>query len=525
MTTSAAATTSGEVQGRGWPLYRPGAADLVFLVVALVVLRGAAEGLLDDPGLGWHLRNIDAIRANGGWLTQDPFTDPHGEPPPPWYTNQWLGELPLYLGWRLAGLEGIAVVCALVIALTARCLYRMLIHDGLPWPLAVAWTALGALGTSCSWVARPNLFTVLFVLLTARVLEQYHQGRLSRLRTLWLLPLFAAWANIHGGFLAGFILLALTLAVEVAQAVASLDAADRQTAWHRALHIGLLSGAAFLATLVNPYGPDLYRWTFQLLGDKYFMELHLEWRSPDFHSGGAMRYELLLLLFPLVLALSRRRPSLLEMVLSVAWLHLALTGFRYVALWVVIAVPVMARSSMEITYLQDLARRWQLSTAPGSLFFTRQGAAPWLWSVLLAAGLLGAGWALEGRFARLKEGGIVATKALDRFLAVIAEWRKEHGRAPVIFHSYDWGGYLTWHGWPEVLNWIDDRNEVQGKKRAEEYFSIVGTRPGWEKKLANVDLVCVSSKVPLAYRLAEASDTWRKLDSDDENAVIFERIR
>src|SRR5262249_15082226 len=150
---------------------------LVFLFVAIVALRGAAQGLLDDPGLGWHLRNIDAIRANGWFLSVDPFTDHHGLPPPAWYTNQWLGEMPVYLGWRLAGLEGIAVVCALVIALIARVLYRMLIQDGLSWPVAVAWTALGTLGTSCSWVARPNLFTVLFVLLTARVLEQYQQGR------------------------------------------------------------------------------------------------------------------------------------------------------------------------------------------------------------------------------------------------------------------------------------------------------------------------------------------------------------
>src|SRR5437773_271057 len=117
MTTEANAATG---QGRDLSRYRPGVADLVFLFVAVVALRGAAQGLLDDPGLGWHLRNIDAIRGNGWWLTEDPFTYSRGEEPRAWYTNQWLGEMPLYLGWRLAGLEGIAVVCALVIALLAR---------------------------------------------------------------------------------------------------------------------------------------------------------------------------------------------------------------------------------------------------------------------------------------------------------------------------------------------------------------------------------------------------------------------
>ena len=60
----------------------------------------------------------------------------------------------------------------------------------------------------------------------------------------------------------------------------------------------------------------------------------------------------------IVLALSRRGASLPELLLSVAWLHLALTGFRYVALWVVVATPVMARASVEIPYLQEAARRF-----------------------------------------------------------------------------------------------------------------------------------------------------------------------
>src|SRR5262249_40418216 len=147
-----------------------------------------------------------AMRAEGWWLTRDPFTYPRDQEPPAWYTNQWLGELPLYLGWKLAGQEGIAFVSAVVIAVIARGLYRSLIRGGLGCAVAIFWTALGTLGTACSWVARPNLFTILFVLITARVLILFHEGRVSRRATLWLLPLFAIWANTHGGFLAGFIL-------------------------------------------------------------------------------------------------------------------------------------------------------------------------------------------------------------------------------------------------------------------------------------------------------------------------------
>ncbi len=501
---------------------RPGVADLIFLFVALAVVWGSAHGLLDDPGLGWHLRNIDAMLDAGGWLTKDSFTDHHGQPPPTWFVNQWLGELPLWLGWRLAGLEGIAVAAAVVIALMARCLYLMLMRDGLPWSLALVWTLLGTLGTQCSWTVRPNIFTIFFVLITGRVLERFVAGVLPRSRTWWLVPLFIVWANTHGGFVAGLILLAAATLCEVACAVGSLTPEGRASSRSRAVHLALLSGASVLGTLINPYGIALYRWVFLLLGNTYFMNLNKEWLSPDFRAAGAMRFEILMLLFPLILGLSARRPRLLELGLAVLWLHLALTGFRYVALWVVLAVPVMARSSMEIPYLQELARRLRL-TDPEALFARPVAVTAWPWSVAFALLLVFGAVVAKGEVARHGD-KILATKALDRFLNLHAEWKKEHGHRPVIFNHYDWGGYLTWHGWPDVLNWIDDRNEVQGEKHTREFFTVIKAEAGWEQKIKKVDLICIWSGCALAHRLEERPGIWKERYRD-QDAVIFERRR
>jgi hypothetical protein len=503
--------------------YRPGSADVLFLVLALVVFQTARQGMLDDPGLGWHLRNSDAMRAEGGWLHIDPFTESRQGQARQWRTNQWLGELPLWLGERWAGLEGIAAVAAVVVALTLRCLYRMLLRDGLPWPVAVFWTALAAMGTSCSWAARPNLFTLLFVLLTTRVCVLFHEGRCSRRFTLWLWPLFAIWANVHGGFVAGLLILGLTLAVEIAQALLSLGAGERPAAAVRARHLTLLLAGACLSTLVNPYGVGLYEWVFQLLGDPYFMELHQEWRSPDFHARGAIRYELLILLFPLMLGVSRRRPSLVELALSVAWLHLALTGFRYVPLWVLVAVPVLARASLEVPWVREVVRRLHGAGQGLASFAPRPGPAPWVWSAATALALFLLARGVEGRFARIQP-TMIPTTALDRFLALHAERSARLGHRPVVFHSYDWGGYLTWRGWPACRNWIDDRNEVQGKEHVQDYFAILQTEPGWQDKFDRdgVELVCIQPGAPLAFRLGE-SPRWQERYRD-AFAVIFEQL-
>ncbi|MFO0876939.1 MAG: hypothetical protein U0840_06165 [Gemmataceae bacterium] len=505
-----------------WAWYRPSVADALFLIIALMGLRGARHTLLDDPGLGWHIRNIDAILEQGWWLRFDPFTDPRYLPSAMYYTNQWLGDVPYWLGWRWAGLEGVAAVNAVTLALLASLLYRILLADGLPWAVALVWAALGMNGTSCSWNARPNVFSLVGILLVGRACFLIQEGRLSRGWFAGLVILLAAWANVHGGFLAGLLTLGLTFAIQVALFVGSLEQESRLRARQATLVAGALIFSCGAATLVNPYGVDLYRWTLMLLGDPFFMDLHQEWRSPDFHSGGAMRYELLLLLFPLMLGLSQRRPGAVELIVAVTWLHLALTGFRYVALWVLVAVPVMARQSVEIPYLIEITRRLGLNSAPDSLFHTATPRAPWAISVVMGLVILGGAKFIQGRLVVHKQ-EILATQAMDQLIALAREHWDRTGERPLLLHGYDWGGYLIWHAWPDLMNYMDDRNEVQGRRRIEEYFDVMQAKPGWEPLLAGVDLVCLPAKAPLVSQLAQRPAEWAERYRDTFG-VVFERV-
>jgi len=489
-----------EVPARRAPWYQFRSPDVVFVLLCLLIFPAAKGKMLSDPGLGWHLRNIDAMRAAGGWLTVDPFTQPRDGVHQPWRTNQWLGELPFWLGERWAGMEGIAAVATVIIAFTLRCVYTSLLRDGLPWPLAAAWLCVAAVGTNCSWIARPNLFTMLFVFIAARLCGQFHLGRVSWRTMLWLCPLFAIWANTHGGFIAGFIVLAVALLAETLLAMHPFQSEIRECARRRWVVLAFLSGGAFLATLVNPYGWSLYPWVFSLLGDSYFMKLHFEWKPTPFNEPGGYQFAFLILLLPLTLGLSKRKPSLVDLLLAVAWLHFALTGFRYFPLWVLVAVPVMARSSLGIPLIERFFESLRNATKEG------QGTAParrfvGVWTASAAALLIGGTTLIQGQYARLLP-EMIPTAALDELL-------KRHAQRPsaVVFHSYDWGGYLTWHGWKpsgaSLLNWIDDRNEVQGRIHVEEYFSIRDTQPGWEEKLDRdrVELICIEAGSPLARRL------------------------
>jgi hypothetical protein len=488
-----------------------GAADLIFLVFSLGILQRARGSMLDDPGLGWHLRNIDAMLAHGGWLTHDPFTVPLADWP--WRTNVWLGDLWLWLGWHWGGLNGIAVFTTIVIALTCRWMYGMMVRDGVAWPVAAFWTLLGGLGTSISWTARPNIFSVPLLMYTAWICDRYHRGKATRRETLWLLPLFVLWANLHGGFPAGIVTIGVALVVEVALALGIPHSRNRQGARERAKHFAALLVGCLAATCANPYGWTMYPWIFQLLGNDYFMNNNLEWHSPDFHALGAMRYELFILVLPLILAVSKRRPSFVALAISIAWLHAALSGQRYIALWVVVTVPLVARLSMSIPWFADMAARCQITPELRTFITTPPRPSRWVATAAIALAL--ACWSrASGSFAAISPHRI-PTQALDELV--------KRGEGKVIFHHYNWGGYITWRGWPKVRNWIDDRNEVHGQAHIEEYFAMIDARGAWREKLDryNVSLVCVPPYKAMADRLAEDA-AWREVYRDDY-AVIYER--
>ncbi len=397
----------------------------------------------------------------------------------------------------------------------------MLMRDGLPWSIALVWTLLGIAGTQCSWTVRPNIFTILFVLIAARVLERFSAGVLPRTRTWWLVPLFAVWANIHGGFIAGFILLGVGTMCEAARAIGGLSRDERASARSRAVHLAVLTGACGIATLANPYGIGLYRWVFLLLGEDYYMTLHLEWKSPDFRAAGGMRFEILMLLFPFLLGVSVRRPGLMELGLAVLLAAPGPDGFPLRRL--VGSGGCTADGPLE--HCDSLSPRVgsPLAAERARELFRQAGQSQCLAVVVCLHGRAVHRGGSGERGSGASRSAHHRDQALDRLLTMHREWKKQHGHAPVLFHSYDWGGYLTWHGWPEVLNWIDDRNEVQGKQHIQHHFALRDAEPGWEREIEPFDLVCIETDAALTYRLAEMPHRWHERYRDDY-AVIFERV-
>src|SRR5262249_24102078 len=157
------------------------------------------------------------------------------------------------------------------------------------------------------------------------------------------------------------------------------------------------------------------------------------------------------------------------------------------------------RGSYDIPWVREFVDRHLSSTDPSSLFVRREGPAPWgLWSVLFAVLVVVGARALEKvDDARPPEARFVQLLPEVVDAPALANLVKLQGSEPdsVVFHSYNWGGYLTWRGWKSqrLRNWIDDRNEVQGQRHIEATFRILAAEGDWQEDLeaGKVRFVCV----------------------------------
>ena len=185
------------------------------LIGALILLVGALALCFDRFHNGDFYLSLLGGRfvAEHGFVTHDPFpTVAEGDT---WLNQQWLAQLAFFGISKAVGLAGLTIVYAILLAAPLALLLWLCRDKGAPMLIAIA--ALYFPGLLAVIHPRAAGFTVLaFSLLVGLIFVVRRAGEGERLdaRRLWpalagMLVLFAVWANLHGGFVAGILLLAL----------------------------------------------------------------------------------------------------------------------------------------------------------------------------------------------------------------------------------------------------------------------------------------------------------------------------
>jgi hypothetical protein len=247
-----------------------------------------------------------------GLTAADPFlTIAHGHH---WYNQQWLSEWLIFRLEQLGGLRLVSLAYALLLA-GALAPLAWACRDRALGPAIGAWVLFSGAAV-CVLQPRAAGFSLLaFTLVLAIV-----QASARRRRVLLLLPpLFALWANLHGAFAAGLLLLGLL----------ALAAAIERRPW-LSLAAAAVGGAA--ALVVTPLGAGLVDYMREIAANRALPLLTNEW-LPTYEHPAALALVVAFALFAALLYRAAPSPRpIAPALVALGFIAFALTAARQ-AVW------------------------------------------------------------------------------------------------------------------------------------------------------------------------------------------------
>ena len=258
---------------------------LAFALLAVVCLTLSLVPLRTSHDEWWHLKTGKWIEENG-LPENDIFT--YTAEDMAWHNHEWLSQLILWRVYRagspgaIGGVRAVIFLKAAVVTLTFLGLGLFLARrTGAPALSALA-AALGCALSRRTLYPRPPFISYALLALTLCVLIAWRARRFSSrsgdaadsaalAKSAWLfalVPLFALWANLHGGFLTGIVVLgAFWLEAGADWALAIWRKESTNESKSRWIVLSLLAGLCTLATLATPYGYHLYELPLRVMGD------------------------------------------------------------------------------------------------------------------------------------------------------------------------------------------------------------------------------------------------------------------
>jgi hypothetical protein len=485
----------------------PSIPAIVFLIWGFVVPIGFGNRVLNADGdLLRHIRHGDWMLAHGRLITADPFS--FSRPGEAFVGFEYGSQLVYALVHRYAGLAGVAILVGLLVATAYALLTRFLLTRGLDPLLAYLVSIAAALLGAVHWTARPHLFTLVLVMVLLHLLEPAGRRRPS-----WVfLPLFVLWANLHGGFLFGLILIGLYLAGSLLE----IRFGDDPAAWRaKARYCAEALGFAVAATFLTPHGIALHRHIvdfFTKMG--YLHDTTHEFLSPDFHTTGGKMLMLAILAMIGLLAISRTRPAFPRLLVALATVAFALQARRNTPLLGATALPLLA---LHFDPLWRALPDWRGIRAVFERDARRAATWPYVVPAVLLLGALALGRGTLG-------GARLVTDGLDprEFPVEAVEWARKERLTGRLWHDFIWGGYVL-YAWPEQKVFIDGGTDFYGVDLTRTYIETAELAPGWRANLEkwNISLAVVRTYSPLAAELGRESG-WR-LRHCDGTAAVFQR--
>jgi hypothetical protein len=455
---------------------------------AVLALAGWALELrpLRDNSFLLHLKT-------GHWILENGI--PRGDiysytaPGTDWVAQSWLAEAFYGVIDSAFGPFGLRVMRAVIAVLVCFLAFRLAARLTRDRTRAMLLTFPALAASFTLWVERPLFLGVLAMVVLLWIVE-VPDSFVGRHAKFTLPVLMWLWVNVHGSFALGFFYIGLHLGGRW------LEGSKPWTGRERELTIA--AAIALAACCLNPYGISLLTFPLELLSRGETLANVREWKSPDFHTLRGFLFGVWMVVFAVAAAVSRKRISRRDLLVSVPFMLLGLWALRNIAVAPLIGLAVVARTLAVDEEPAD--KRLALN-----------------WVVLAMLLLLGFTSAVEA--AREDDYG------LEGYPVEAMQVIEERGLlGQELLTSEAWGAYVIHEYWPRQHVFMDDRYDMYPIALIDDYFTLGAAGEGWDDILDRygIDVVVWDVEKPLT-QLLDLDQHWQRIHSDDLAAVWVRR--
>jgi hypothetical protein len=491
-------------------------------LVAHLLLLGAVAllwSMLAGQPL-WHT-DLWGHLAYGRWMIQHDGQIPLAEPFLPYADDNLLvdtAHLSQLIGYRVmraGGVEALQLLyatlvtgCALLSVapvLASRCPRRIAASiAGAAIFLAVAWQQLEIMRPQLAGLA---CFTGLLALL--------HDPRPSWWRMVLVGVVMAAWANLHGSFVIGWLLLATHLIGRVIDRIARTR---RRGAWRHDRQLAHRLRQATLGVLVplvaTPYGTSL-PWQAWQIGRHPNLADIIEWQPLGWDTAQASAMLAAAVLIGSLAIIGRRR------VRSYAWLMLITTGVATVACsrminwWAPVAGLVVALQATALSSRLGLSQ----PLPPADRRKVLVGAVVMTLVTLIASP--------AARGLLVERDTLVARRPMVSSATPLeaTAWLLEHPPQGMVLASYEWGDFLIWQGPPRIQLLVASHAHLVPETAWRDYIEVIGVATDWSQRLDrhNIQTLVLDRHRQAGLIAALEDDPGWQQDYSDALAEVWSR--
>jgi len=504
-----------------------------FLLIFIAFFYSYLLTPLWDYDFWWHIATGRYIATEGHLPETDPFsytsTMPENknmflEREKVFLKQYWLAQVIYYLVFIKFGAGGVVFARSFLLTLIVLTVFAGLKRSRLQPYLIFIFAVLLYMVSLRALGERPVLFSMLFTAVVLFALEEFKERRNRWLYL--LLPTMLIWANMHGAFVIGNLLIGIYMFSEALKLAFKRSTLSQQ---ERVLFFSV-TALAIVISYLNPTGWSAFLMSFDRKYDIFQAGIQ-EYVSPITAytkkvAGIDYAYFTFALLFPVILVLRNRKIDLAHFLVLLGFLSMSLKAGRFTFFYSIVASMILAK---EFGYVIDGLIEKRITSEKYRKVSMVFAVATLLSSLLFIYSIIQA---------RTPRFDVARRYSIPEEAVDFIQKNDLTGR---MFNDFGYGGYITWRLYPirtfidsrtlnySVMNeygWVTDAaRKVEGIRTANE------DRPVWEAVLRHYKINYVFLSLndvfgniwPVILELT-ASDEWVPIYIDRMSIIFMKNI-